>query len=83
MKLNLCNVFCYVTMATKECLCLRFRNIICLQVVDTRRLVVSDLATDVIVHIGEVRFYLHKVSVLVFSAIFAEVNSKHYICFYK
>ena len=38
---------------------------------------VSDLATDVIVHIGEVRFYLHKVSVLVFSAIFAEVNTKH------
>lgn len=38
---------------------------------------VSDFATDVIVHIGEVRFYLHKVSVLVFSAIFAEVNTKH------
>ena len=41
------------------------------------RLVVYDFTTDVIVHIGEVRFYLHKVSVLVFSAIFAEVNTKH------
>ncbi|XP_037416892.1 uncharacterized protein LOC119279948 [Triticum dicoccoides] len=32
--------------------------------VDTCRFVVSDFATDVIVHIGEVRFYLHKHVVL-------------------
>ena len=38
---------------------------------------VSDFATDVIVHIDEVRFYLHKVSVIVFSAIFSKVNTKH------
>jgi hypothetical protein len=38
---------------------------VCLQfVADACRYVVSDLATDVVVHIAEVKFYLHKVSVL-------------------
>jgi len=42
------------------CFCLKF-------VADACRYVVSDLATDVVVHVGEVKFYLHKVSAYYFS----------------
>jgi hypothetical protein len=43
---------------------------VCLQfVTDACRYVASDLATDVAVHVGEVKFYLHKVSVLLFFAV--------------
>jgi hypothetical protein len=42
------------------CFCLQFLT-------DACRYVVSDLATDVVVHVGGVKFYLHKVSTHYFS----------------
>jgi hypothetical protein len=49
---------------------------ICLLFADSCRSVVSDLATDVIVHVGEVRFCLHKVSFLVFPVILLKLTLK-------
>lgn len=44
---------------------------------------ISDLATDVIVHVSEVKFYLHKVGLLIFLHNCTEVNSKVLYLFFR